>query len=238
MFKYNYYIHPFVRIAFLICAVVGIFLAKGILPILLFYLLAILPLFVFSKKIKAHLKFLLFGVVPIFLSFILIYIIVLQVKNGGWEYIIEKVLRLTSIASAFQIVLTIPANDLFNTFKKWGLKGESLITVISVFSVWSEISNRADKIVTARLSKGYVKNRNLLSMAVQFPYTLNPLIIGVIRTSVERAESWQSKNILHLVDNYKSSNTDYNKLFNFSVVFISVVYLSCTLFLYFKNALS
>jgi len=230
-----YYIHPFVRIIFLFFALVGTFLCKDILIIFLFYIAVIVPLFFIQNKIFTHLKFLLLGVVPIFLSFILINIIVLQSKSGGWEYIFERVIRLTVYASIFQIVLTIPENDLFNTFRKWGLKGESLVIVISAFSVWSEITNRADKIVTARLSKGYVKKRNLLSMAFQFPYTLNPLIIGVIRTAVERADSWQSKNILKLIENYRGTKNTYNLILNTGIVSICVFYFFSSIFLVLSN---
>ncbi len=227
----NYYIHPFVRITFLLCAFTGSILCDNVLIVFAFYLTIIVPLFFLQNKIFTHLKFLLLGVVPIFLSFILLNIIVLQSKSGGWEYIFERVLRLTVYASIFQIVLTIPANDLFNTFKKWGLKGESLVTVISAFAVWSEITNRADKIVTARLSKGYVKRRNIFSMAMQFPYTLNPLIIGVIRTAVERADSWHNKNILNLIDNYIGTENKYNLILNTVIVIISISYLCVILFL-------
>ena len=238
MFNRNYYIHPFVRIVYLICAVFGTFLTKAIFLVLLFYLLAIIPLFFLNKNINIHLKFLFFGVVPIFLSFILINIIILHGKKGGWDFILERVIRITTYSSAIQIVITIPANDLFYTLKKWGFKGESLITVIGTLAVWGDVTNRADKIVTARLSKGYVKNRNLFTMAMQFKNTLNPLIIGVIRTSVERADSWQSKNIILLIKKYKNSKNDYNKLLNFYIIFIAIVYLLSAIFLLIKNTAS
>lgn len=225
MKQYNRNIHPFVRIFILIVVFFGTYLTNNIWIDLCFYLLVLLPFIILNGGLKFHFRFLLVGIVPIFLSFVLINIIVLQSDKGGWDTIFFRITKLTIYASVFQFTLTIPPNDLYNTFKKWGFKGDALIMLLSSFTVWNEIANKADKIVTARLARGYQKNRNVFTMAKQLPFVLNPLIIGIIRTSVERAESWHQKNIIVLAENYKNETILYSKGYNLVLIFVCIMYL-------------
>lgn len=216
--------HPYIRLLFLLLSIGGTFIAVQISQVVIFYLLVLLPLIVLSKQIKAHFRFILIGIIPVFLSLILINILILEGRNGDWNFVLLKISKLTIYSSVFQFVFFIPTIDLLNTLKKWNLKGEALITIISSFTVWNEIIDNANKIVTARLARGYIGRRNMLNLAKQLPYVLNPLVIGVMRTSIERAESWDKKHIIHLVQNMKEDDISYSYTYNLLMIMFASVY--------------
>lgn len=203
----NLSLHPYVRLLFLACSLTGILLVDKIVWLLCFYFITIISLFIFSGQIKKHLNLLLFAFVPIYLSFILLYIVILHA--GSWNFIHLKVLKLVLLTSVIQISLFIPAEHLISTFKKCGLKGEALITFLGAFTVWTDVSYRSEKIITARFTRGFVGKRTFINKAKQFPFVLVPLVVGILRTSTERADSWEQKNILHLVENYKTEKNNY-----------------------------
>lgn len=190
--------------------------------LLAFYLAIVLPLSFLSGQIRKHINLMLFGIVPILLSFILLYIVVLKGVNGGWNFIALKILKLVLYTSMLQFCLLIPSENLISTFKMWGLKGETLITVLGAFTVWADVSYRAEKIITARFSRGFIEKRTFFSKAKQFPFVLVPLFIGILRTSTERAESWEQKDILHLVQNFKPEKVNYPAFLNSLLFAVSI----------------
>jgi energy-coupling factor transporter transmembrane protein EcfT len=123
-------------------------------------------------------------------------------------------LKLIIFTSVFQLTLLIPPEILITTFKKWGLKGEALLTILGAFTVWADIKTRTDKILSARFARGFIEERTFLNKARQLPYVLVPLVIGIIRTAIERADSWEQKNILHLLKNHKVMEPEYPFVFN------------------------
>lgn len=211
-------INPYIRLLFLAGSLTGILLINKIEWLLCFYFIVIIPLFVLSSQIKRHLNLLLFAFVAIYLSFILLYIVVL--KEGNWQFIHLKILKLLLLTSAIQITLSIPANQLISTFKKWGLKGETLITVLGAFTVWTDVTYRSEKIITARFARGFVGKRNRINTAKQFPFVLVPLVVGILRTATERADSWGQKNILQLI---KGDNENRTSVSNVGKSFLSII---------------
>lgn len=201
-------INPYTRLLFLAGSLTAILLITKIEWLLCIYFIVIIPLFVLNGQIKRHLNLLLFAFVPIYLSFVLLYIVVL--KEGNWQFIHLKILKLLLLTSVIQITLSIPANQLISTFKKWGLKGETLITVLGAFTVWTDVSYRSEKIITARFARGFIDKRNRINTAKQFPFVLVPLVVGILRTATERADSWTQKNILQLVKGVKEKKESYS----------------------------
>lgn len=197
------YIDPYTRVFFLVASIIGTLLVNNTLWYLFFYFMVIFPIFIYSGQFKKHFQLLAFGIFPIFLSFALIYIVILKGMQGDWDFIYHKTMTLIIITSCIQLSLLIPSSYLITTLKKWKLKGESLITVLGAFTVWADILNRTQKILTARFSRGFIKKRTIIQKIWQFPFVLVPLITGVLRTSTERASSWEEKDILYLVDNFE-----------------------------------
>lgn len=221
MNKQGLYLKPKFRLIFLFNCFIGTLMIDNLTLMIIFYCLFLLPLFIYSCQIKKHISFLLFGMLPILASFILIYIIILKGTNGDWEFVVTRVLKLMLYTSVLQLALMIPNNYLIYTFKRWGLKGDNLLLALGAFTVWYDVSSRTDKIIIARFARGYVKKRNWFNKAKQFPYLFYPLIIGMIRTSTERAESWQQKKITYNIANIQIENPQFSISFNFIVTFLS-----------------
>lgn len=213
-------IHPHCRLLFLISSLMTFLLTGNFNFLLGFYILFILPLVFILDLIRVHLRLFVFGLIPIFFTFILLYIIILKGSSDGWDFILVKCLKILGITSVFQISLSIPPNMLFTTFKKWGFKGDRLLTLIGAFTVWADIKTRANQIITARFARGFIGKRNLVNTAKQFPYVIVPLIIGIMRTSIERVEVWEQRNIPYLIDNRKDEQIKYSVLINLLIVII------------------
>lgn len=229
--KDKFLIHPYIRLFFLFSGITGFTFINNVLFLFVFYLLVILPLFAIGNIISKHVKLLIYGIFPVYLTFILLYIIVLGEGAIGWEFINLKILKLLLFTSTFQFVFSIPSNHLFCTLKAWRFKGDLLIAILGSLTVWEDILRRSDKIITARFSRGFVKKRTLRNKAKQLPFILVPLIIGILRTSSERADSWEQKKILDLIENMKPSKYIYPILINFFLIFVSTVCLVSVLFL-------
>ena len=226
------YINPYIRILFLLCSVVGILLIDNIVAYIGYYFIVILPVFIYSGQIKKHLQLLLFGMIPIFLSFILLYIIVLKGKDGSWDFIYLRTMKLVIVTSVIQLTLLIPSSYMASTFQKWKIKGEALITVLGAFTVWTDVSNRTQKILIARFSRGFIKERTIIEKIKQFPFVLIPLVIGVLRTSMERAESWEEKDILYLMEINKTENISSSSFLNSFLIAVSCIWIILGVYLY------
>ena len=224
-------IHPFNRLLFLAGSLIALLLFDSLYYLLGYYLFFILPLVFLLNLIRIHLRLFVFGITPIFFTFILLYIIVMKGTNGSWDFILLKCLKILGFTSVFQVALTIPSNMLFTTFKKWGFKGDSLLTLIGAFTVWADIKTRANQIITARFARGFIGKRNIINTAKQFPYVLIPLIIGVMRTSTERVEVWEQRNIPNLVDNQKVAQMKFPILINTLVVIIPLAVVLISIYL-------
>lgn len=222
----KYIVHPYVRLLFLLTIIIGTIFNNYLNHILLLYLFAIFPLFLFGNKIKSHLRLILFGILPIFLTFVLLYIGIYKNPEYGWNFIFLKTVKLLIYTSAFQLTLMIPAKHLVDTLIKWNLKGEVLLIALSAFTVPNDIVTKSEKILDARFSRGFIKKRTIWEKSKQLPFVLVPLIIGIIRTSHERADSWEQKNIISLLSNFKKKKQilQYDFLLNSLIVFISVAW--------------
>lgn len=223
------YLHPYVRLLFLLGGLTGVLLINNTKYLFYFYCSTIIPLFAFSFQIKKHLNLLFFAMLPIYLSFILLYVLIL--KSEDWNFIHLKVLKIILITSIIQIVLLIPTEHLIITFRKWGLKGESLITALGAFTVWTDVTFRSEKIVTARFARGFIRKRTILNRIKQLPFVLVPLVVGVLRTSTERADSWEQKNILQLVKKNVVEKVDYPIGLNLILVLLSLTWVSFSIIL-------
>jgi hypothetical protein len=222
----KFLIQPFIRVFFLTGCILGVIFIKRTELLLVIYFFIVLPLYVYVGQFKKHLYFLLVGVLPIFLSFVLLYIIIYKGESGNWEFLYFKITKLILYTTIIQLSLIIPAHSIITTFRRLGFKKEKLLTILGSFTVWADINNKADKILTARFSRGFVKKRTLLNKTKQLPYLLIPLIISVMRTSTERAIIWEQKDIFKLVEQYQSPKMRYPFFIN---AFLVVSSFSCLL---------
>ncbi len=227
-------IHPFVRIAFFTFAILSCFLLDSLEILVAFYVLVMIPLFLIVKRLSQHGYFVLIGIVPIILSYILIYILVLDEPNRSWDFIIVKGTKLLVFVAIFQFAFVLPSLVLMDMLIKLGLRGERLLILLSSITVPQDMIKKSKLIVDARFSRGFVGKRSLINQVKQLPFVLVPLLVGVLRTSQERARSWEQKNITNLLDIYtlKRKKTRYTLPINLIMLLSSILFFLITLFTY------
>jgi energy-coupling factor transporter transmembrane protein EcfT len=98
--------------------------------------------------------------------------------------------------------------------------------VIGAFTVWADIKRRSEQIIIARFSRGFISKRNFLNTAKQFPHVLVPLIIGILRTSIERSETWIRWNIINLISTKRTKYEEYSVTVNVAIALITVLCLT------------
>ncbi len=223
-------IHPFVRIAFFTFAILSCFLLDSLEILVAFYVLVMIPLFLIVKRLSQHGYFVLIGIVPIILSYILIYILVLDEPNRSWDFIIVKGTKLLVFVAIFQFAFVLPSLVLMDMLIKLGLRGERLLILLSSITVPQDMIKKSKLIVDAR----FVGKRSLINQVKPLPFVLVPLLVGVLRTSQERARSWEQKNITNLLDIYtlKRKKTRYTLPINLIMLLSSILFFLITLFTY------
>lgn len=199
----SYSINPYTRVFFLILSFIGAIICKDTLYMILFLSLALVPFFIINRKFIFYVRFFLFGILPIYVSFILLYVIIQKNQSQGWEYIHYRVIKLLLYTSIVQVFLSFKPQEIIDTMIALRIRGSNLMVILGAFSIWEDVIKRSNKIITARYARGNVVKRNLFNTVKQVPFALVPLINGVLRTSIERSESWQRKDIVNLVSNWK-----------------------------------
>lgn len=196
-------VHPTVRIALPVLAIVALFTTSSLSILIGGYALGLFPLFIVEQKIKVHLRFLLYGFVPIVVTGFILYGVVLKVGDDTWHALAVRGAKFLVGTAALQWALTIPSTELTYTFKTWGLRGSTLIVLLGSFTLWADLQKAANRIVTARLASGVVGGRSPWVMVQQLPFVLLPMVISMLRTSTVRSHSWNDKDILELVGRFE-----------------------------------
>jgi hypothetical protein len=180
---------------------------------------------------KTHLNFLLIVVLPMAMMLSFLFWIILHDSIENFASVIMTLLKLITYTTIIQLVLIIPANQVYITFKMWGMKGNTLVTFLGSYIVWVDIINRSNKILTARFARGFITKRTFIAKLKQIPHLLIPLIIGIIRTATERSESWDQKKMLYRVEILKMQKIRYNPYLNFVIIAVGFIWLFLNIYM-------
>ena len=203
----------------------GAILCTNNILLLIFWLCFLLPLMIITGNVRLHLNFILVVVFPMFAMLTYLNWIILNKTLEEFNNVYMTILKLISYTSIFQISLIIPSNQVYSTFKMWGLKKDILITALGSYIIWIDIISRSDKILTARFARGFISERTFITKLKQLPYLLIPLIVGILRTATERAESWEQKKLIERIEIMKMQNVKYNILLNLVLLVIVLFWL-------------
>lgn len=226
----NLHIEPRVRLLILVVSSLFAFLCADIVYLGLFYLILILPIILINNRFKIHLKTLFFGFVPIFLSFILLYIIVIDDPSKKWNFINQKVITILVITSIFQALFLITHRQLLDFLLKMGVKNENLLYILGGIASTRDLITRGEKIIDARYSRGFIGKRAMANKLFQLPKLFIPLFIGVLRTSHERADDWSQKDMGALLNSYisKLGVIEYSFCYNLILILVCLSFLGLT----------
>ncbi|MCG3167168.1 MAG: hypothetical protein POELPBGB_02952 [Bacteroidia bacterium] len=187
-------IHPYSRLFILFLTIVGAFLADTLLKTFTGYFIVCMYL-IFNGDFKLHFKMVLISGLPFFLMLTLVYFIIL--KNNpvgkfetGLQYSLFVFFRIYTITAIFQLIFNVSTKSLMVILKKWNIRGSVLILFIGIYSVWKDFKIRANRIIEARLSKGYFVNRSFIERIKHIPYLIIPIFSGTLSMAFDRSKNW------------------------------------------------
>lgn len=191
---------PQIVLSAIALAMIGSMLTKNLILLLGGWLLFILPLTKMLQVSRQHFKYLVSFILPLAITLLVVWYLLIgappdQVVGsdpvGGAAYALTTSARLALLGGLAQvIILPIPLDNLSYRLHQIGIRGDLLIIIVSAFALIPEFSQRANKIITARYSRGLVKNRKLFTRLKQLPYIIRPLLTGALRTALFRMELW------------------------------------------------
>lgn len=217
-------IHPYVRLIFLLGGLTGAILCSSNLSLTCFWIMFLIPLIIIANNFKTHVRFILIVVLPMLVMLLFVHWVTVDDMHAGISSTIALLLKLIVYTTVIQLTLTIPSQDLLPTLKMWGMRKGALITSLGVYVVWVDVFRRSEKILTARFARGYIPERTFITKLKQLPHLLIPLIIGIMRTSTERAESWEQKNLLYRIENIELAKMQYSPILNIVLVVVPIVW--------------
>lgn len=219
----NYWgVHPYTRILLFFIIGAGIFFVRIPLYFIVLYAVILLPLLILQKALKVHSYFIFFGIFPFYLSSIFLYRFI-SVKTLTWNELHFFVLRTMVLISLIQVIFSQSKEELIFTLKKWKLKTNTIILIISSATLLEDIKRRSELIIEARFARGYVGRRTWWNMIIQIPFVLLPLFISILKTADQRAENWQQRNITELISGYQIT-INYSYLFNGIIIVASFLW--------------
>ncbi|MFW9819118.1 MAG: energy-coupling factor transporter transmembrane component T family protein [Candidatus Thorarchaeota archaeon] len=179
---------PRAKLVFSIIYTICALLFTEIIP-LLFIFLSLVPLVLIGRLFKQWIKSIR-G-----LSFLIIFIIVLNTLFISLSFAIAMILRIYIMISAFSIFfLTVDPNDLALSLISMKLPYEFAFSFSLAFRFVPTIATEAQNILDAQQSRGYeMQKKGLVSQIKNLFPLLIPLIICSIRRAFNVAEALESR---------------------------------------------
>ena len=198
-------IHPVARGLATLFGIAGTVLADDIVPLLIMWLVVIVPSITATGILKRHGRMLLSTILPLGLLLILVRgwisgtppdILTGSDPGVNIGYAMTIVLQLTVFVGMFQLCFySIPQSQLLSIFWHWGIRGNLLIIAIVTFTIWQELKMRTGQILTARYARGLMPDRRLIMRIRQVPYLLRPLLALSLRDTIRRSEFWVQRQL-------------------------------------------
>ena len=229
--------HPYVRIIFLLLSIIGVVLSVDIRWLGLYGLILVI-INIIDGRSDVVVNFIFICVLPMIAMQSIMHFLIIKGTIIQFKYIMFDIARLVALTNSIIIGLSLKSEEVVYTLKKLKLRGKALIIALGTYTVILDIVNRADRIITARLSRGYVDKRNTVNSLLQIPYILVPLIIGVFRTTIERSESWDQKDMFEVVKKINVESPVFRRSHNLFMLFISIGWIILNLLLLWAKNLS
>ncbi|MFX1479555.1 MAG: energy-coupling factor transporter transmembrane component T family protein [Promethearchaeota archaeon] len=189
--KKNTFLHnldPRAKLVLALVYTISALLYNQIVPLFLIFL-SLLPLITFGKILKQWLKSIR-G-----LSFLVLFIILLNTLFISFSFAIAMVLRIYVMVSAFSIFfLTVDPNDLALSLISMKLPYEFAFSFSLAFRFVPTIAIEAQNIMDAQQSRGYeMQKKGIINQIKNLFPLLIPLIICSIRRAFNVAEALESR---------------------------------------------
>jgi energy-coupling factor transport system permease protein len=179
---------PRAKLIFSIIYTISALLFTEIIPLLLIFL-SLVPIILIGKLFKQWIKSIR-G-----LSFLILFIIILNTLFISFSFAIAMILRIYIMITAFSIFfLTVDPNDLALSLISMKLPYEFAFSFSLAFRFVPTIANEAQNILDAQQSRGYeMQKKGLVSQIKNLFPLLIPLIICSIKRAFNVAEALESR---------------------------------------------
>lgn len=156
---------------------------------------------------RAHTKYLVAAILPIYIALLLIWGVVVPppvaeigqaTDASGYLYATTIALRLAGLGAVIQLCFLplLKRGDLITTLRGWGLRGTSLIVTLSTLALVEDINYRVRQVMEARIARG-MSPHGLINDIKQLPVVLRPLFVFILHSAIKRAELWHHRNLRH-----------------------------------------
>ncbi len=176
---------------------------------LLAYCCIVLPAVTIAGARRPHFLFLLVALCPIAIMSLVVWPFLVGSPPGAdqkdfWGavgFATNTVLRLAVIGGAFQAaMLTLNAADFSLTLRGWGIKGDWLLILLGGRVCAPEFAKRADKVLTASIARGQLKNRGLVARVTCLLGSILPITTWALQSAISRAEVWDDRKVVDKIN--------------------------------------
>lgn len=227
--------HPIARGTATIIALAGTFLMKDVVVAAIAWFGVLIPLMFFAGIARQHGRFVLTVLAPVAIALLVVWGWLVGAPPGaplgsapaeGVKYACLIALRLALLGGIGQLCLsTIPHDQLVITLQSWGLRGDGLVIALGSLTLLPEMRLRAEQVLTARYARGLISDRHILTKIRQFPYLLRPLLAWVLRSAIQRSESWQQRQLLERLAGYSYRDVVNSKTASVFFILLALMWL-------------
>jgi len=117
--------------------------------------------------------------------------------HEGVLYALFFATRLAVLIGIFQLCfLSIPSGQILAITRRCHLPGDAAVILLGALALVPELRLRTEQVLTARYARGLVPTRGSWNAFRQLPHLLRPLLAWVLRSAVQRAETWQQRQLI------------------------------------------
>lgn len=206
----RYKIHPIATLTAMLFLVAGVFITTQVGLLVTAYCF-VLVFLITARQLRLHVKMIVFFYIPFFVLLSIINMGIL--KESGIAHTIIVLLRLITLTSLCQHILNMPFQELVFILKRLKVHTSGLIIILGSLSIYHDFIVRANRIITSRLARKFLKKRNLLGKLSQIPHIIKPLLSSTFLLAFDRAASWKQRKLIEEIDElqvtYPYKRTEY-----------------------------
>lgn len=206
----RYKIHPFATLTATFLLVVGVFITTQVTLLVMAYCFVLIFL-ITARQIQLHVKMIVFFYIPFFVLLSIINMGIL--KESRTAHTMVVLLRLVTLTSLCQHILNMPFEELVYILKRLKFHTSVIIIILGSLSIYYDFTLRANRIITSRFARKFLKKRNLLGKLSQIPHIIKPLLSSTFLLAFDRAASWKQRKLIEEIGElqmtYPYKRTEY-----------------------------
>lgn len=202
---------PRARIAIFLLVVLVVLLNTGLSSLVVGYAILML-LLLYTGQLPSHLKIVLVSCLPFLLMLLGINVYLLNDGNKllGLLISLNLFLKIIVLAATFQFTFAVGSTELIDILRFSKLNNYIKLIILESYSGIAETNQKVNHIITARLSRGFLKKRTVGHRIQQLPYVIRPLISSLLYGSFIKSNTWKQQELKEKFQYWTSSGKTYH----------------------------